>query len=264
MKQAALLLLTGCTIAACNRAPKETPTIKVPYNGSYEITMHEWRAMKKLSFDIKTTEVLNCANYYISPGSTTSDPGTVSLSLQGLSIRGGCEPGMDNAGRSQEYELVNGTYPLVITNNNISSGGTIVVTDSMFFVTFDESNKVHFTSKVLRRLPKNTIHGVIYTFNTTVFVQAQSVIDSMIYYGAQPFIGDTGVYDRITVVPGNTFTKEDDKNRSEHYRNFIYTYTGNVDDLKKLAGRYNKRTNGELSIFIETPDGELINSYATD
>ncbi|GAA4462768.1 hypothetical protein GCM10023093_09960 [Nemorincola caseinilytica] len=265
MRQTTLLLLfVACTLAACRRTPPEPPTIKVPYNGQYEVIMHEWRAMKKLSLEVSTTEVLNCNNYYISPADSRLDQGTIRLSLQGLSIRGGCEPGRDNARTDAQYELANGVYPLSIVNNGVTMYGSVTVTDSAFIVFYDGGNNVTFINKVLRRLPKNTVLGVIYSFDSTAFAHTQSFIDSLVYYGAQPFVGEAVQYDRITVLPGNTFTKEDDAKRTEYYRNFIYTYAGKVDDLKQLARRYNDRTNGQLSIYMEDPDGNIINSYAID
>ena len=72
MRQIALFLLFACATTACKRDPKEPPAVVMPYDGQYEIAMKEWTfsSGKELVFDMRTTELFGCTNYYIKVSDT--------------------------------------------------------------------------------------------------------------------------------------------------------------------------------------------------
>lgn len=267
MKQIALLLVSVLmVVTGCQRAPKTPPEVVMRYDGKYTVDMYEWTeaAGRHLVFRIYTIDSFGCTNYYIKAATSTS-PGVIQVTIDGVTMPRDCSPGRARAfNSSTDLSLANGSYMLSIKNLDRTEYGTLTVTDSAYILSYDDTNNVSFTNKVVHRLPANTIYGMLYADDTVTFTQAQDLIDSIQYYGATAFTGDTGNYGLITVLPGNTYMMEDDGTWQQPYKRFIYNYPGDIGVLKDLMRRYRDRYDGSVSIIIQTMNDGILNSHGLD
>jgi hypothetical protein len=154
--------------------------------------------------------------------------------------------------------LSNRTYNLDITVDRKKSEGQLIVTPDYYSIKLDKQQQLIIRNHTLHRIPANTIWGTVGYHTISTSELAQTFIDSLQILGAKAQSYQPGHYGHFEinssgqmVIPeGYKFTQP-----------FVYNYTNNTSNLKKLVRNYGANYSDSLHIILYSTNGEIFRSW---
>jgi hypothetical protein len=251
MKNAILFIALLAFVSSCKKQPSV-------FNDKITITPSQELPGNRLLFNCITDRVY--PNSYSKINYSIETKGqNITISFSSVSVPAG--PG--NSG-GQAFaavgfdDLANGNYQLTINNGSRQSVGTLTITDDRYTLYFNVLNDVTFTHYELMHTPPNTIFGTFSYADISQSAVADSLNDSLMYYGAKPFTGPGGNYGDFQLGIGNVVSGLPQK--YAYARSFIYDYGANGDAIKVFMVRFAGRNHGmhsyDYAYDIRTGDGK--------
>jgi hypothetical protein len=151
--------------------------------------------------------------------------------------------------------LNNGQYELFFRDSTHISSAILLVSDSEYNISNLPSNFVSFRTTTLKRLHKSTITVAIGWQDDSSAIIANSFVDSLMFYGAKQYKGPIGDYGYFYL--DSSFSREK-INGPFHSKKFIFTYTGDFNNIPKLIHSYQSRTNNLFDIYLTTYRGTYV------
>jgi hypothetical protein len=121
-------------------------------------------------------------------------------------------------------------------------------------------DSTHISSAILlvstlKMLHKSTITVAIGWQDDSSAIIANSFVDSLMFYGAKQYKGPIGDYGYFYL--DSSFSREK-INGPFHSKKFIFTYTGDFNNIPKLIHSYQSRTNNLFDIYLTTYRGTYV------
>jgi hypothetical protein len=132
--------------------------------------------------------------------------------------------------------LAAGSYQLTIHLGSATYNNTLVVSDTDCRVPLSfTGSSVAFASTYIKRLRGNTIWGTATGTNDSSWSDINTLIDSLVFYGAKPYTGPVGDYGLFHNDSGFSYQP---LGSSFPEKQFIYTWTGSVNNINNVVENY--------------------------
>ncbi len=154
-----------------------------------------------------------------------------------------------------DLEVLNtGSYPLSFQIGSNTYQATLVVTDTDYTVSCPKpSSNLALKNSSIKKMQVNTIWGTAKAGSLYYANVLNSILDSLVIFGAQPYTGPVGDY--YLFISNSGFTSSP-LSAAMLQKNFIYTYTGNYANIDSLVRHYESGNRDSLSIAVNTYTGD--------
>jgi hypothetical protein len=247
-----IIIFTGCK--------KDYTVEKIDSN--IEIKMWETvdSTKRTLQFYCSTERAYNCSNYAISK-TLRKFSGNIEIGFKGVIMYDFCSTSFGPATTVVDLgTLPNGTYKLNINVERNKSKGLLTVTPDYYAIELDNPKQLDIITTPLYRIPANTIWGSVSYHESSTATLVQSFIDSLLILTAIPHEYQPGDYGYFEINPDGEIIPPQ-YHGSWFIMPFIYNYTGNTTNLKKLVKNYGTNYGNSMSIILYTTRGEIFRSW---
>jgi len=150
--------------------------------------------------------------------------------------------------------LNNGSYPLSFQIGSNTYQATLVVTDTDYTISYPmPSPNLAFKNTSLKKMQVNTIWGTAKAGSLYYANVLNSILDSLVLFGALPYNGPLGDY--YLFISNSGFTSSP-LSAAMLQKNFIFTYTGNYAKIDSVIRHYESENRDSLSIAVNTYTGD--------
>lgn len=203
-------------------------------------------------FNLETIDSYSCHNYRIDQNWSRQGL-QCSLTISGVNAPTDCDHYTYPATAGVYTDISEpGIYAFTVVNGDRKASGTLTVTDKFIAASYAANDVFSFRYDTMRKVPDSTLFGGIGYKTPNYEPIANSLIDSIILLGAQPFAGPTGYYGSFVVLPDRTIQPL--KRTDWTIESLVFTYAGDTAKLRKLMDRYIDRYPADsLGIDMATP-----------
>jgi hypothetical protein len=234
-----------------------------PIVSDIEITMVETIDSTGRTFQLKceTKEHYHCANYQL-VSKLNKVSNSYEIDFEGIDIPGVCLAAFGPALASIDFgSPENAVYDLVITTDETTSSGKLIVSEDYYILDFDKTERLEFINPILNRVPENTIWGTIGYHSPDTEPIVNSFIESLITIGVKDrsyLPGDYGYF--IIDKDGNI---EPPQMHGNYFiRPFIFEYSGESETVKEIVRDFGLNFDDKLKILLYTTEGDMFRSWA--
>ena len=252
MKHSILLSLLVIFLFSCNK-DKVDPELIISIDDEFEIDL--WEDLSQLNsnffFLVKTIKNYNCEENTIDYRVNAANNNIV-ITLEKIAENVDCIAGEAPAkAKIPLGDLKMGTYSISIKlKETIKNEGILKVTPDKFSFSFDNVAGLNLIREELYRVPKGTVWGYIAYQSSNEKAMADAFYEEMNALSTTEKKNYLKGYYGYFSIGENQSIKVNDKEQPLNTKHFIFDFSGDIQDLKKMADDLSINSGGKLAVKL--------------
>jgi hypothetical protein len=241
--------------SSCEKIQDEDPVVNVPVTFLIEMEEKLQPGYRPLLFNLKSVEILDCANYQIDY-KLEQQKRSIHLTLKDFSLEEPCQPQPATAqGVANLGPLEPGEYKLKITLKDVvQNEGVLSVRPEYYILYMETLDGIFFPEGLTRlRIPGHSIWGGVYPMADSLSALADEFM-SELYQSAAPFQLIPGNYGPFSVSIGNAIQLVQPPAPGPGHT-FVLRYGGSRNGLINLVEYYRNAGGPGLKIYLFDVEG---------